>query len=83
MKAKYMSVLIKSKNLLIAYVKSCKKNGYLDDKTIKARQKFSKNISELRLAPKLVSTMMELVQSRVEKVKKEENLIRKACLMLE
>ena len=51
----------KIKNLILAYVNSCKKNGYLDDKTVKARQKFSKCISELRLAPKLVSTMMELV----------------------
>ena len=70
----------KIKKSFTTYVNSCKKNGYLDDKTIKARQKFSKNISELRLAPKLVSTMMELVQSRVKKIKKEENLIRKACL---
>ena len=63
-----------------SYVKSFEKNGYLDDKTVKARQKFSSCISELRLAPKLVSTMMELVSSRVNKVKKEEKLIRQACL---
>ena len=63
-----------------SYVKSFEKNGYLDDKTVKARQKFSSCISELRLAPKLVSTMMELVTSRVDKVKKEENLIRQVCL---
>ena len=63
-----------------SYVKSFEKNGYLNDKTIKARQKFSSCISELRLAPKLVSTMMELVSSRVAKVKKEENLIRQGCL---
>ena len=62
------------------YVKSCKKNGYLDNKTIKSRVNFSKCISELRLAPKLVSTMMELVSSRANKVKIEENIIRKACL---
>jgi len=63
-----------------SYVKSFDKNGYLDDKTVKARQKFSSCISELRLAPKLVSTMMELVSSRVDKVKKEEKLIRQVCL---
>ena len=40
------------------YVQSCKKNGYLDNKTIKSRGKFSECISELRLAPKLVSTMI-------------------------
>jgi RNA polymerase primary sigma factor len=63
-----------------SYVKSFEKNGYLDDKTVKARQKFSSCISELRLAPKLVSTMMELVANRVDKVKKEEKLIRQVCL---
>jgi RNA polymerase primary sigma factor len=62
------------------YVNSCKKNGYLDPKTVKARQKFSSYISELRLAPKLVSTMMDVVSSRVILVKKEENLIRTACM---
>ncbi|MDG1869806.1 MAG: RNA polymerase sigma factor RpoD [Candidatus Thioglobus sp.] len=62
------------------YVKSCEKHGYLDNKTIKSRRKFSECISELRLAPKLVSTMMELVSSRANKVKIEENIIRQACL---
>ena len=63
-----------------SYTKSFQKNGYLDEKTVKTRQKFAANISELRLAPKLVTTMMELVSTRVNKVKKEENLIRKLCL---
>ena len=63
-----------------SYVKLFEKNGYLDNKTVKARQKFSNCISELRLAPKLVSTMMELVSSRVDMVKKEEKLIRQVCL---
>ncbi len=63
-----------------SYVKSCEKNGYLDAKTVKDRHKFSSYISELRLAPKLVSTMMEVVSSRVTLIKKEENLIRNACL---
>ena len=70
----------KIKKSFNSYVKSCEKNGYLDNKTIKSRQKFSGCISELRLAPKLVSTMMELVSSRANKVKIEENIIRQACL---
>ena len=63
-----------------SYVNSNKKNGYLDNKTVKAREKFAKSMSELRLAPKLVSTMMEVVSHRVSDVKKEENIIRQACL---
>ena len=70
----------KIKKSFNSYVKSCEKNGYLDNKTIKSRRKFSVCISELRLAPKLVSTMMELVSSRANKVKIEENIIRQACL---
>jgi RNA polymerase primary sigma factor len=63
-----------------SYVNANNKHGYLDNKTIKARHKFSECISELRLAPKLVSTMMEIVSHRVDEVKKEENIIRQACL---
>ena len=70
----------KIKKSFNSYVKSSEKNGYLDNKTIKSRVKFSECISELRLAPKLVSTMMELVSSRANKVKIEENIIRQACL---
>jgi len=62
------------------YMNANKKHGYLDNKTVKARQKFSECLSELRLAPKLVSTMMEVVSHRVNDVKKEENIIRQACL---
>ena len=62
-----------------SYIRANNKHGYLDNKTIKARQKFSEYISELRLAPKLVSTMMEVVSHRVDDVKKEENIIRQAC----
>jgi len=62
-----------------SYVNANNKHGYLDNKTIKARLKFSECISELRLAPKLVSTMMEVVSHRVDEVKKEENIIRQAC----
>jgi len=62
------------------YVNANKKHSYLDNKTVQARQKFSECLSELRLAPKLVSTMMEVVSHRVNDVKKEENIIRQACL---
>jgi len=62
-----------------SYNNANKKYGYLDNKTIKARQKFSECISELRLAPKLVSTMIEIVSHRINDVKKEENIIRQAC----
>ena len=62
-----------------SYVNANNKYGYLDNKSIKARLKFSECISELRLAPKLVSTMMEVVSHRVDEVKKEENIIRQAC----
>ena len=61
------------------YIAAKNKHGYLDDKSVKARQKFSACISELRLAPKLISTMIEGVSQRVNDVKKEENIIRKAC----
>ena len=55
-----MSALRKFKNLLKVTLMSCKKNGYLDAiKQSKLEEKFSECISELRLAPKLVSTMME------------------------
>ncbi|MDC0238795.1 RNA polymerase sigma factor RpoD [Candidatus Thioglobus sp.] len=62
-----------------SYTRANNKLGYLDNKTIKARQKFSECISELRLAPKLVSTMIEVVSHRIDDVKKEENIIRQAC----
>jgi len=63
-----------------SYTRANVKNGYLDNKTVKARKKFAECISELRLAPKLVSTMMEVVSHRVNEVKKEENIVRQACL---
>jgi len=56
------------------------KLGYLDLKTVNARVKFAKCISELRLAPKLVSTMIDLVTSRIHLIKNEEKNIRKLCL---
>jgi len=63
-----------------SYTKANDKYGYVDEKTIKARQKFSACISDLRLAPKLVSTMMELVSDRINEVKIKEKIIRDTCL---
>ena len=61
-----------------SYNNANEKYGYQDAKTVKAKQKFSTAISELRLAPKLVGTMMELVSERVNKVQKQEKIIREA-----
>ncbi|MGE4569975.1 MAG: sigma-70 family RNA polymerase sigma factor, partial [Gammaproteobacteria bacterium] len=61
-----------------SYTNSNEKHGYQDAKTVKARQKFSTAISDLRLAPKLVGTMMELVANRVTEVQKQEKVIREA-----
>ena len=63
-----------------SYTRANKKNGYLDEKTVKARQKFSTCISDVRLAPKLVSSMMELVSNRIDEVKVKEKTIRDICL---
>ena len=63
-----------------SYERANKKNGFLDERTIKARQKFSTCISDLRLAPKLVSLMMELVSARIDEVKIKEKIIRDTCL---
>jgi RNA polymerase primary sigma factor len=61
-----------------SYTNANEKHGYKDAKTIKARQKFSASISELRLAPKLVGTMTELVADRVAEIQKQEKTIREA-----
>ena len=63
-----------------SYTRANKKNGYLDEKTVKARQKFSTCISDVRLAPKLVSSMMELVSNRIDVVKVKEKTVRDLCL---
>jgi len=60
------------------YTNANEKHGYQDAKTVKARHKFSAAISDLRLAPKLVGTMMELVVNRVNEVQKQEKVIREA-----
>ncbi|MGE4595112.1 MAG: RNA polymerase sigma factor RpoD [Gammaproteobacteria bacterium] len=61
-----------------SYTNANEKHGYQDAKTVKARKKFSTAISDLRLAPKLVGTMMELVSNRVNEVQKQEKIIREA-----
>jgi RNA polymerase primary sigma factor len=61
-----------------SYNNANEKYGYQDAKTVKAKQKFSTAISDLRLAPKLVGTMMELISERVNKVQKQEKIIREA-----
>jgi RNA polymerase primary sigma factor len=68
-------------------VSSCSKNyldlkekhGFRHKKTIAARVQLSQSLSDLRLAPKLVSTMMETVCDRVEQIKKQEKTIQNAC----
>ncbi|RUA06023.1 MAG: RNA polymerase sigma factor RpoD [Gammaproteobacteria bacterium] len=62
------------------YEDTNKKYGLHDKKTISARTALAKNLSDLRLAPKLVSTMVDVVCERVAKVKKQEKIIQNACL---
>ncbi|MDB3869595.1 RNA polymerase sigma factor RpoD [Candidatus Thioglobus sp.] len=56
------------------------KHGFRHKKTIAARVELSKGLSDLRLAPKLVSTMMVVICDRVDQVKKQEKVIQSACL---
>ncbi|SMN11117.1 RNA polymerase sigma factor RpoD [uncultured Candidatus Thioglobus sp.] len=63
-----------------AYKKLNEKNGFRNKKAITSRQKLSTSLSDLRLAPKLVNTMIEVVCDRVERVKKQEKTIQQACL---
>jgi RNA polymerase primary sigma factor len=56
------------------------KHGFRHAKTIASRQKLSTGLSELRLAPKLVTTMMEVICDRVDKVREQEKIIRDACI---
>ncbi len=62
------------------YNKTNKKLGFRHKKTIEARQQLSRSLSDLRLAPKLVNTMIEVICSRVNQVKKQEKAIQNACL---
>ncbi|MBT4315790.1 MAG: RNA polymerase sigma factor RpoD, partial [Candidatus Thioglobus sp.] len=56
------------------------KYGFRHKKTVAAREQLSKGLSDLRLAPKLVSTMMEVICDRVALIKKQEKTIQSACL---
>ena len=62
------------------YEKNKEKYGYEDAKTIKTRQNFALALSDLRLAPKLISAMTELVKNAIEKVKEQEKIIRQALV---
>ena len=63
-----------------SYQKNIKKLTFRDQKTAENRRKLSEALSDLRLAPKLVSSMMEVVRSRIELVKIQEKNIQKLCL---
>jgi DNA-directed RNA polymerase sigma subunit (sigma70/sigma32) len=62
------------------YLKANEKHGFRDKKTVVERKKLSASLSDLRLAPKLVTTMVETICKRVDKVKEQEKSIQKACL---
>jgi RNA polymerase primary sigma factor len=62
------------------YQKINEKHGYLDNKTEKARLKLSESVSELRLAPKLVTLMMVMIDEKFNAIKKYEKIILKLCL---
>jgi RNA polymerase primary sigma factor len=62
------------------YNKTNEKLGFRHKKTIETRQQLSKSLSDLRLAPKLVNTMVEVICDRVNQVKKQEKTIKNACL---
>ncbi|SMN13453.1 RNA polymerase sigma factor RpoD [Bathymodiolus heckerae thiotrophic gill symbiont] len=62
------------------YQNANKKHGFRDKKTITARKKLSINLSDLRLAPKLVTAMVETICDRVEEIKKQEKIVQSACL---
>lgn len=62
------------------YEKTNKKYNFRDKKTISSRQKLSKCLSDLRLAPKLVNAMVEVICKRVDQVKEQEKIIQSICL---
>ena len=73
---RFDAVLQCSKN----YKKINEKHGFRDKKTIAMRKKLSVSLSDLRLAPKLVITMMEVIYEQVEQVKKQEKIIQNTCI---
>ncbi len=74
--ARFNTILKSYKN----YQKINEKYGFRNKKTVIARKKLSTNLSDLRLAPKLVSTMMEMICKRIKQVKKQEKIIQNSCL---
>ncbi len=62
------------------YNKTTEQLGFRHKKTIKTRQQLSKGLSDLRLAPKLVNTMIEVICNRVSQVKEQEKIIKNICL---
>ena len=71
---------LKIKKLSESYLKNNNKLNFRDEKTAKTRQKLSIALSDLRLAPKLVNTMVDIVRDRIELVKKQEKTIQRICL---
>jgi RNA polymerase primary sigma factor len=63
-----------------SYQKNINKYTFRDQKTVKTRQKLSVSLSDLRLAPKLVSTMMDVVREKIELVKGQEKTIQRICI---
>ncbi|HIB97096.1 MAG TPA: RNA polymerase sigma factor RpoD [Candidatus Thioglobus sp.] len=63
-----------------SYQKLNEKQGFRHKKTIAARVQLSESLSDLRLAPKLVSTMMEVICDRVAQVKAQDKKIQNICL---
>ncbi|SFV55808.1 RNA polymerase sigma factor RpoD [hydrothermal vent metagenome] len=64
----------------IKYDELNEKFGYLDAKTIKAKQALSKALVKLRLAPKLVVSIQNEIDELFEKIKAEDKLIMDMCL---
>jgi len=63
-----------------SYQKLNEKHGFRHKKTVAARVQLSEGLSDLRLAPKLVSTMMEVICDRVAQVKAQDKKIQNICL---
>jgi RNA polymerase primary sigma factor len=63
-----------------SYQKLNEKQGFRHKKTVAARVQLSESLSDLRLAPKLVSTMMEVICDRVAQVKAQDKKIQNICL---
>ncbi|SFV86745.1 RNA polymerase sigma factor RpoD [hydrothermal vent metagenome] len=62
------------------YQNANKKHGFSDKKTISARTALATDLSDLRLAPKLVTTMIETVCDYVATMKEQEKIIQNTCL---